>query len=46
MSKQLKSVEKINVITISYLKKEPMKIKDDMFQLSKNILLLDNAEHY
>ena len=33
-------------MTIAYLKKEPMKIKDDMFQLSKNILLIDNAERY
>ena len=31
---------------ISWLKKEPMKIKDELFQLTKNILLIDNAEHY
>jgi hypothetical protein len=46
MSSQLKGAEKINAMTINWLQKEPLKIKEDMFQLCKNILLIDNAEHF
>lgn len=45
MGRQLKAVDKVNPVSISWLKREPLRFKDEIFQLSKNIILVDNAEN-
>lgn len=50
LQKMLKEVEKTNVLYIpnarSYAEKENKNSEHDLFQLSKNILLIDNGELY
>lgn len=46
MGKQLRESDKLNVLEFSELRKEKNRVRDELFQLTKNIVLIDNVELY
>jgi predicted AAA+ superfamily ATPase len=46
ISKLLRENEKLNVLEFAELRKEKNRIKDELFQLTKNVIFIDNADLY
>ena len=44
MAATLKEVDRLNVLEFNWPRKDQSRIKQDLFQLTKNIVLIDNAE--
>jgi len=44
MVKQLCEVDKVNVIEFNWLKKESNKVREELFQLTQNVVFIDNVE--